>query len=172
MARAWYVAITKPSGEALAEKELRKQGFQVFNPRVRLAVPMRGGRQRLVVRPYLPGYILICFDTDRDRWQSINGTRGIKRLFTCGDVPLRVQRGVVEGMIKLSPDGYAVDQKLDEIVKRLYKPGDRVKLSSGSFAGFEAEVVLTTADRVLVILEVFGRRTRATVPTASLQRIA
>lgn len=172
MGLAWYAATTKPVAEDLAEKELRQQGFTVFNPRVRLAIRTRRGEHRLVVRPYLPGYILINFNAERDRWRSINGTRGVGKLFTCGEVPLRIRTGVVEQMLELMTDeGYAVDQKLDDVVKQHFKTGDRVKLSSGSFAGFEADVMMTSRDKVLVMLEVFGRRTKTAVPSSSLQRV-
>jgi len=172
MSRAWYASTTKPAAEDLAEKELLRQGFTVFNPHVRLAVRTHRGDHRLVVRPYLPGYILINFNAERDCWRSINWTRGIGKLFTCGEVPLRIRTGVVEQMIeRVSEDGYAVDQKLDDVVISYFRTGDRVKLSSGSFVGFEADVVMTSRDKVLVMLEAFGRRTKTTVPVSSLQRV-
>ena len=171
MGHAWYVATTKPSAEDLAEKELLKQGFSVFNPRIRRRLPMPRGGHRLVVRPYLPGYILVRFNPNRDRWQSINGTRGVGKLFTCGKTPLHVRPGIVEELMALTTDGYAIDEKLDEVVKRTFKVGDLVKLSSGSFAGFEAEVALSSSDKVCIILEVFGRRTKTVVMNSAVEPV-
>lgn len=102
----------------------------------------------------------------RDRWQSINGTRGVKRLFTQNEVPLRIRRGVVEELAKNCIDGFAVDEKrLDEIV---YTAGDQVRLIKGSLSGFIGTVQYQADEKVRLILGVFGRRIPTTVPTSSV----
>lgn len=164
MTRGWYVAAVKPSSEDLAEKELVNQGFVVFNPIIRMRRVSRRGKVVVIARPYLPGYILIQFDPDADRWQSINGTRGVQKLFTCGDTPLRIREGIVEEMMRVHDDA----PRLDDVILR-YAAGDRVELTRGSFAGFEALVEMTSTDKVHVILTVFGRPTKTILSNNSLR---
>jgi transcriptional antiterminator RfaH len=51
-----------------------------------------------------------------------------------------------------------------------YKPGSRVRIIQGGFAGYEGIFQAATGrDRVTVLLDVLGRQARATVDSASIE---
>jgi transcriptional antiterminator RfaH len=51
-----------------------------------------------------------------------------------------------------------------------YKPGSRVRITQGGFAGYEGIFQAATGrDRVTVLLDVLGRKARATVDSASIE---
>jgi hypothetical protein len=52
-----------------------------------------------VIAPVFPGYIFVSFNSERDRWRSINGKLGVGRLIATQRQPVRVPRGVVEALI-------------------------------------------------------------------------
>ena len=54
---------------------------------------------RNVIAPVFPGYIFVSFNSERDRWRSINGKLGVGRLIATQQQPVRVPRGVVEALI-------------------------------------------------------------------------
>ena len=67
----WYVAQTLHHREKLAELQLKPEVPDFF-PRFRKTV--RHARQlRNVIAPVFPGYIFVSFNSERDRWRSING---------------------------------------------------------------------------------------------------
>lgn len=150
MTRHWHAATTKPLQEVRAERELRKQGFRVYSPRVRVR---RAGGYR--IQPYLRGYVLVQFDAERDWWwPSICHTRGVGRLLMMGERPSRIRRGVVERLIAEIGDDFAVDErKIDELILR---PGDLVDV----FGWGSGVVISSSHDRIRLMLEtaVLGRR--------------
>jgi hypothetical protein len=85
----WYVAQTLHHREKIAELHLRAQGFHPFFPQFRRTV-RHARKLREVVAPVFPGYIFVIFDTERDRWHSINGTVGVARLLTALKRPVPV----------------------------------------------------------------------------------
>lgn len=153
MPRNWYAATTRPLQEQRAERELRKQGFFVYSPKVRLR--RAGG---YIVRPYLRGYVLVRFDPVADwRWPSINGTRGVGRLLMTGEVPSRIRRGVVESILSTFGDGFITDdRKFDELILH---PGDRVFVVGMS----QGVVISSSHDKVRLMLEAFGGQVEAVV---------
>ena len=51
-----------------------------------------------------------------------------------------------------------------------YKPGSRVRITQGSFAGYEGIFqAASSRDRVTVLLDILGRDARTTVDTASIE---
>lgn len=138
-------------------------------PRVRVRRPTKDGRAAYRIRPYLPGYILVRFDRERDAWASINGTRGVGGLIMCGDLPSRMRRGVVEEMIRLIGDDFAVDErKLDEAVIRA---GDEVSLG-GALEGKRVEVLESAHTRIRFMMEFFGRPVEVTAAPGAVHKIA
>lgn len=161
MPKHWYVASVKSNQEGLAERELTKQRFEAFVPRIREKVGKSGSR----VRPWLRGYILIKFDARRAPWGRINNTRGCSKLFMCGEQPARIRRGVVEEIKSRCSDGFIVDEcAVEDVVARIYKEGDVVTVSDGPFSGLSGKVRSSSRSKVLVMLDMFGRNTAAELP--------
>ena len=78
---------------------------------------------RNVIAPVFPGYIFVSFNSERDRWRSINGKLGVGRLIATQQQPVRVPRGVVEALIT----------GLD--FQRGLMLGQTVRIIAGPFAG-------------------------------------
>lgn len=143
----WYVVQTQPHRENVAEAHLRRQGFATFQPRHRRTT--RHARQfRTREMPLFPRYLFVAFDIDRDRWRSINGTVGVVRLLSAGDVPLPVPRRIVEQLC--APDVTA--QAVFGIGH-----GQPVRVTSGPFAGLMGRLRRLDANgRVEVLLRLLG----------------
>lgn len=165
----WYVAMTKDS--KTAERELRKQGFIVFNPRVRVRT---GGRLRIL--PYIQGYLFLFFDVELDPWQRVNNTRGCKRLFVCDERPVPVRRGVIEALLSSCEDGegYVIDEaKAQDIILR-FKKDQAIRIVKGPLQGREGRVegdhsVSSPHEIISIILEVFGRPSSLRIKASEVQ---
>src|SRR3569833_1922568 len=80
----WCVAQVKPNAEGTAERNLLRQGFDVFVPQV--ARPARHqGRFRDQKKPLFPGYLFVGILPSLGRWRAISSTLGVARLVAFGN---------------------------------------------------------------------------------------
>jgi transcriptional antiterminator RfaH len=152
----WYVAATHPKAEALAAHHLANQGFDCYLPVIRSARIVRHLPVE-ITQPAFPSYIFVAFDVGLPGWPSINGTRGVNKLLANSQgkpVPLR--------------DG-AIDLVREDLAQRpggsekepapWFKPGQELVVISGPFFGHAGLCKMSRAERVSVLLTLFGRET-------------
>ncbi len=161
--RHWYAVHCKPQQDERAETELMKQGFEVFRPRVR-ARRRIGQRYRVKVESMFPRYLFIALDDSDQDWSPIRSTRGVTGLVRMGGCVPVVPSAVVDALrartdaencIDMSPaDGFA--------------PNDRVMITEGPLAGFEALFAARNSqERVVVLLNLI----RVTLPAHAITRV-
>ena len=158
----WYVAQTLHHREKVAERHLREQGFRSFFPQFRRTV-RHARKLREVVAPVFPGYIFVIFDTERDRWHSINGTVGVARLLTALKRPVPVPGDVVQALIA------AIDVAGCVVLGADLRVGQAVRVVAGPFVGGLG--VLERLDgkrRVRVLLNIMGGQTPLMIDRADL----
>lgn len=151
---AWFLAQLKPNSANIAEKNLNRQGFEIFLP-FEEETKQRGGKFVTAVRPLFPGYIFVSFDATNGPWRAVNSTSGITRLVSFGVTPAPVPLDLVSKlMLRCDTSGKLLPPKL-------LKPGDRVRVKRGPFADLVAEIETIAPDqRVWVLLDIMGGRNR------------
>lgn len=163
MSEAWYLAQTKPNCLAIAERNLARQGFRTFAPRIQETSRYRG---RFVTRlaPLFPGYVLVAFDAGRSAWRTVNSTYGLTKLVSFGGYPAEVPQALVE---ELAARCDAAGELRPEAA---LQPGDQVKVTSGPFSDFAATIGSIAPDRrVWLLIDLMGRETRVAVPPEALR---
>lgn len=155
--QTWFLAQLKPNSAQIAETNLRRQGFRTFLP-LEEGTRKARGKFVTVVRPVFPGYIFVAFDVASGGWRSINSTSGVTRLVSFGKDPAPVPLDLVSQLrLRCDQSGMLLPPKL-------LQPGDQVRVTSGPFADFVAEIESLEADRrVWILLEIMGGRTRVAV---------
>lgn len=165
MGLGWYVMQSKPHKERQLCAYLEARGLEVFYPAFRVEpVNPRSAK----VRPLFPRYLFVHLDLDEI------GVSGLKWS------PFAI--GLVEF------DGYAVpvpDGVIGTIRRQIQaieaaggqslagmQPGDRVRITDGPLAGYEAlfDMRLRGSDRVQVLLEMLGRQVKAHVQGSAIER--
>ncbi len=153
----WFLAQLKPNCAAIAEKNLKRQGFETFLP-MQEETYQRGGRFVSATRPLFPGYIFVAFDPVCGQWSVINSTNGITRLVSFGAEPAAVPDDLIAQLRLRCDDGGTL------LPPSHLKSGDRVTLTKGPFASFVAEVETLSPDqRVWVLIDLMGVKTRMAV---------
>jgi len=156
--KSWYVAETQPRAEAKALWHLERQGFAAYLPQYRRR--RRHARRTDWVRaPLFPRYLFVEIDVARAAWRAIRSTVGVARLVCNGEIPAPVPAGVVEdirgregadGLVAMPPS---------------FRRGEKVRIVGGAFADqvglFECA---TDEERVILLLDLLGRRMRIAVP--------
>lgn len=159
----WFLAQLKPNCANIADKNLKRQGFQTFLP-MEEETRQRNGKFVTALRPLFPGYIFVAFDIAHGFWRTVNSSYGITRLVSFGKEPTAVPLDIVSQlMLRCDAQGKLLPPKL-------LQAGDQVTVTKGPFANFVAEVEKIGPDRrVWVLLEMMGSQTRVAVGADQLR---
>jgi len=154
----WYVVNTRPHQEARAEMNLKRQGYRAWLPVMERS--RRHARRIDTVRvPVFPGYLFVELDVERQAWNAINGTFGVRRLLTDGARPQPLPDTFVAAL-----RGAGEGKDACVITPADLEPGDKVRITSGPFVDYVAVVhELAPGDRVKLLLNVLGGRITAEV---------
>lgn len=156
----WFAAKIHANGESLAVRNLERQGYRTFCPRITKHVT-HARRTLRKQAPLFPGYLFINIDVTTARWKPVDSTPGISSLVKFGGRPAPLPEGLVESlMASVSPDG--------DIQPRWPAPalGDEVRVVGGVFDDWIGKVVaLPDAERITLLISVAERATRLTLPS-------
>lgn len=154
----WYAVHCQPHRENAAVVHLKNQDFRIFLPRRELT--RRHARKIEKVRKaFFPGYLFIHLDLTRDRWRCVNSTFGVIRIVMQNDRPAPAPLGVVEALIAAS-DSEGILRRRTELAL-----GQKVRVINGPLTELVGELEqLTDTDRVRVLLDIMGGRTRVVLP--------
>ncbi len=161
----WYAVHTKPRSEEQAKAALANKGLAVYLPLVKAA--RVNPRARPVV-PLFPGYLFVCIDLELVGQTGINRTPGVVSLVTFGSEPAIVPEAVIEHVKRRLIEV----QQREELGIGQFKPGDRVRITSGPLHDLDAvfDQPLTAKGRARVLIEFLGRLTAAEVSLDVLDR--
>lgn len=160
----WYVVQSQPHAEAKAVAHLNRQGFGTYLPRY-LKRRRHARRVETVSASLFPRYLFVAVDVTAQRWRSIFSTAGVSRLVCNGDFPTPVPDGIIEALKAREDEGGFI--RLDQRPK--FRPGDTIRVLGGAFADclglYEG---MKDGDRVSILLDLLGRKVRATVDADSV----
>ncbi|OGI65033.1 MAG: hypothetical protein A2W18_05595 [Candidatus Muproteobacteria bacterium RBG_16_60_9] len=160
----WYLVYAKPRQETIAQMNLDRQGYSAYLPLVRL--PRRHkGRMITVVAPMFPRYLFIRLDQRTDNWGPIRSTFGVVSIVRFGQVAASVPDGLI-ALLRSRED----ESGIQVVPLEQYRPGAKVRITDGGFAGYEGIFVAHSGrDRVTVLLQVLGRHTRARLDLGAIE---
>ena len=121
--------------------------------------------RRLAVNPLFPGYVFVGLVEPEASWQPINSTLGVSRLVSFGDHQPSV---VPDNLIK------ALQARCDPSGRirppASLSPGDQVVIGAGPLANYVATVEkMLPQQRVWLLLDILGQRTRVAVPMCDVR---
>jgi len=157
MSDSWYVVQTRPRQESVAEINLLNQGDNAVVPRV-CRRKRSSGKALLVHEPMFPGYLIVSLDVSLQDATPIRSTRGAIGLVRFGGLPRPLQPQVAEAVLKIH------EIRFDRQSDNCFQKGDVVEVLDGPMAGFTATIdSLTSAERVILLLDMLGKETSTTV---------
>lgn len=169
----WYVFASKwrsarVRAELLAVDELVAQGFPAWCPMVRdRRFPHGHARPaEFVDVPFFPGYGFVRLDLARDPWGKVLNTRGVSALLCARPgVPAPVSDAAVAGIARR-----AADASVPELAEPV-AVGDALRLRGGPFLDHEGVCLWSSAERVRLLVTLFGRRAAVTVARQMVARV-
>lgn len=162
--KKWYLVYAKPRQERVARTNLERQGYETYLPLSR-ETKRRHGRAAEVVAPLFPRYLFIHLDSQTDDWGPIRSTLGVVSLVRFAYQPAQIPDDLV-ATLRARED----TEGLVAIPRDVFKRGGRVRITDGSFMGYEGIFLAPTGrDRVVILLDIMGKLTRATVGSISIE---
>ncbi|WP_200175306.1 transcription/translation regulatory transformer protein RfaH [Ectothiorhodospira shaposhnikovii] len=159
MGRSWYLVYCKPRQEETAARALEAQAYQVYLPKVRRK-SRRTGFGRVQDEPLFPRYLFAACSQREQSLAPIRSTHGVSTLVRFGEHYQPVSDRVVIAL-KEQEDPVTGCHHLQE---PSFMPGEKVTIIRGPLSGLEGVFqAATSADRVFILLDWLGRRSRAKV---------
>jgi len=151
MALHWYALRSKPRKEDIVWRQLHTQGYEVYYPRLRVRPVNPRSRK---VRPYFPGYMFVQVDIEQVGLSTFQWMPHALGLVCFGDEPAVVPENLVHAIQRRVEQIAAAGGELFEGLN----PGDKVLISEGPFAGYEAifDARLSGSERVRVLLQLLN----------------
>ena len=150
MSTDWYLAQLKPNALGIAERNLQRQGFETFVPKLRKT--RRGAQFVERVVPLFPGYLFIGVGARSRDVGVIRSTRGVAHIVRSAGKITPLTQTVIEALAAQCDENgiYTPDSQLSA--------GARVLVTNGPFAEYFGEIHdLSAEGRVWVLLDVMGQ---------------
>ena len=155
----WHAVLCKPRREAVAEANLRNQGFETYLPRM-LGSRRKSGRWVQVIEPLFPRYLFLNAEDATRSLAPVRSTLGVANLVRFCGAPALVPTSVVESL----RDAADPETGCHRFRVAPFAPGERVRFAAGPFKGLEGLFEMESGDaRVVVLLDLIGKANRLTV---------
>ena len=163
----WYLVVTKPRQEPLAQVHLERQGFECYAPRI-LEKKIIRKKSVVVDRPLFPRYLFIrAKEAFEAPLYPVRSTCGVSHLVTFGPekAPGTVNKALIEAL------------RLEEARRRAspaaepFQKGDRVRILEGPFRGLLGVFdLMEERARVHLLIDFLGKATRLSLPLKAFEK--
>src|SRR3990172_1981704 len=155
---AWYVVHAKPRKEQQVYRYLSSKNIHVFFPTIRVK-PVNPRASK--VRPYFPRYLFARVNPEEVGLSTLQWIPGAVGLVEFDGEPAIVPDHVMQELQRRVAE---LKVELDTCLSGL-KPGDKVRVTKGAFAGYEAifDGRLNGEERAQILVDWLGRRVKVAV---------
>ena len=160
--KRWYIVHTYSGYENKVKVNLEKRieytnmGDKIFRIEVpqKTVVQMKGGKKQEKEEKVFPGYVLVEMIMDEDSWYVVRHTSGVTKFVGSVKKPIPVKESEIKRILHRTSCQV-------EKVELDVKPGDKVRIISGPFADFDADIIEVYPDKskLRANVSIFGRET-------------
>ena len=160
--KRWYIVHTYSGHENKVKVNLEKRieymnmGEKIFRVEVpqKTVTQIKGGKKQEKEEKIFPGYVLVEMIMDEDSWYVVRHTAGVTKFVGSAKRPIPARDSEIKKIINRSS---SQSQKIELDVKA----GDKVRIVSGPFADFIADILEVYPDKskLRANVSIFGRET-------------
>ena len=160
--KRWYIVHTYSGYENKVKVNLEKRieymnmGDKIFRIEVpqKTVTQMKAGKKQEREEKIFPGYVLVEMIMDEDSWYVVRHTSGVTKFVGSAKKPIPARDSEIKKIINRST---STQQKIELDVKA----GDKVRITSGPFADFVADIIEVYPDKskLRANVSIFGRET-------------
>ncbi len=154
-AARWYLVLAKPAREPLAQRNLERQGYSVYYPRLVRPFRVRGKWAQKVVALF-PRYMFVRLEVGEQPLAPVQSTAGVASIVRFGRDYAVVPDEVV-GQLRARADPATGLHRLGDHARPM-APGAKVRIVAGAFDGLEGVFQRATGEeRVIILLRLLGQ---------------
>ncbi len=160
--KRWYIVHTYSGYENKVKVNLEKRieymnmGDKIFRIEVpqKTVVQMKAGKKQEKEEKVFPGYVLVEMIMDEDSWYVVRHTSGVTKFVGSVKKPIPVRESEIKRILHRTSSQV-------EKVELDVKVGDKVRIISGPFADFDADIIEVYPDKskLRANVSIFGRET-------------
>lgn len=160
--KRWYIVHTYSGHENKVKVNLEKRieymnmGEKIFRVEVpqKTVTQIKGGKKQEKEEKIFPGYVLVEMIMDEDSWYVVRHTAGVTKFVGSAKRPIPARDSEIKKIINRSS---SQSQKVELDVKA----GDKIRIVSGPFADFIADIIEVYPDKskLRANVSIFGRET-------------
>jgi transcription antitermination factor NusG len=163
----WYVLRSKSNKENFLCGQLMSRQIEFYFPMTRAK---NANSRAQKIKPYFPGYLFIHVDQESIGLSALSWIPGAIGLVKFGGEPAEISDHLLttikQRIEKINNDGRTCMDR--------FRPGDKVLIEAGPFAGYEAllETCFSGTERVRVLLYLLkNQQMRVTLPVEQMRRV-
>ncbi len=160
--KRWYIVHTYSGYENKVKVNLEKriEYMNMVDKIFRIEVPqktvvqMKAGKKQEKEEKVFPGYVLVEMIMDEDSWYVVRHTSGVTKFVGSVKKPIPVRESEIKRILHRTSSQV-------EKVELDVKVGDKVRIISGPFADFDADIIEVYPDKskLRANVSIFGRET-------------
>ena len=148
--KKWLIAQIKPNSYDLAARNLERQGFETFLPKMKITIK----KEKKIINKdvfVFPGYMFVGLNPQNFNWAKINSTYGVSKVLVFNKKPSEISYDLIEALKN------KYDVNVGTLQNESLEKGDTIKFNSGPFVDLIAKIEsLEDTNRISVLLEVVG----------------
>ena len=160
--KRWYIVHTYSGYENKVKVNLEKRveymnmGDKIFRVEVpqKTVVQVKSGKKQEKEEKIFPGYVLVEMIMDDDSWYVVRHTSGVTKFVGSVKKPIPVKESEIKRILHRTSSQV-------EKVELDVKVGDKIRIVSGPFADFDADIIEVYPDKskLRANVSIFGRET-------------
>ena len=160
--KRWYIVHTYSGYENKVKVNLEKRveymnmGDKIFRIEVpqKTVVQVKSGKKQEKEEKIFPGYVLVEMIMDEDSWYVVRNTSGVTKFVGSVKKPIPVRESEIKRILHRTSSQV-------EKVELDVKVGDKIRIVSGPFADFDADIIEVYPDKskLRANVSIFGRET-------------
>ncbi len=172
--KRWYIVQTYSGHENKVKVNLEKRieymnmGEKIFRVEVpqKTVTQIKGNKKQEREEKIFPGYVFVEMIMDEDSWYVVRHTAGVTKFTGSAKRPIPAKESEIKKIIHRST---SQTQKVELDVK----PGDKVRIISGPFSDFIADIIEVYPDKAKIRanVSIFGRETPVELEYSKISKI-
>ena len=160
--KRWYIVHTYSGYENKVKVNLEKRieymnmGDKIFRIEVpqKTVTQMKSGKKQEKEEKIFPGSVLVEMIMDEDSWYVVRHTSGVTKFVGSAKKPIPARESEIKKILHRSTSQV-------EKIELDVKAGDKVRIISGPFADFDADIIEVYPDKskLRANVSIFGRET-------------
>lgn len=160
--KRWYIVHTYSGYENKVKVNLEKRveymnmSDKIFRIEVpqKTVVQVKSGKKQEKEEKIFPGYVLVEMIMDEDSWYVVRHTSGVTKFVGSVKKPIPVRESEIKRILHRT-SSHVEKVELD------VKVGDKIRIVSGPFADFDADIIEVYPDKskLRANVSIFGRET-------------